>query len=171
MTLDSRPLTYAAVGATADPAMVDAPPAGFRPLKRTALIGHGAEAFSRAGIAVMHWEVQRRSGFVIDGARDVAVGNDVRLLIPLGPFRVTAPARVVYVVAEERRVGFAYGTLAGHPERGEEAFLVHWRADDSVWFELRAFARPANLFFRLGYPILRASQAFYTRRYLRALRS
>jgi uncharacterized protein (UPF0548 family) len=38
--------------------------------------------------------------------------------VPLWPRDV--PCRVVYVVDEPRRAGFAYGTLPGHPEIGGE---------------------------------------------------
>ena len=104
-----------------------------------------------------------------DGAAFVVPGDTARLRIPFGPFRVVAPARVVYVVDEARRKGFAYGTLAGHPESGEEAFIVEQTDDGSVWLEIRAFSRPANAFWWMVYPVLRFSQAFYTKRYFRSL--
>ena len=58
-------------------------------------------------------------------------------------------SRIVYVMEEEasplRRYGFAFGTLPGHVERGEERFTVEWhRAEDSVSYEVFAFARPAT---------------------------
>ena len=41
--------------------------------------------------------------------------------------------------------GFGYGTLPGHPERGEEAFVVGRDDADGVWFEVpRSAARPAG---------------------------
>jgi uncharacterized protein (UPF0548 family) len=57
--------------------------------------------------------------------------------------------RIVYVIEEEasllKRYGFAFGTLPGHVERGEERFTVEWdRADDSVSYEVFAFARLAH---------------------------
>ena len=64
-----------------------------------------------------------------DGTAIVAAGDSVWLRIPAGPFSVKAPARVVYVINEKKRKGFAYGTLAGHPEPGEESFVVEL-ADD-----------------------------------------
>ena len=51
-----------------------------------------------------------------------AVGSEV--IVHLGP--VQAPCRVVYVVDEPDRRGFAYGTLPGHAESGEELFLVRY---------------------------------------------
>jgi uncharacterized protein (UPF0548 family) len=104
-----------------------------------------------------------------NGEPFLSPGETVNLLIPLWLFRVKAPARVVYVIDEPDRKGFAYGTLPGHPECGEELFLVERKEDDSVWITIRSFSRPASWAWWLVYPVLRASQAFYTRRYLKAL--
>ena len=51
-----------------------------------------------------------------------------------------------------RRYGFAYGTLPGHVEQGEERFMVEWDQEDNVWYDLRAFSRPRYWLVRLGYP-------------------
>ena len=163
---DAR-LTYDAVGDT-DPLVS---PARFRPLERSSLIGHGADDFALAVDRAMRWEIQSRSGMRVRAGDEILeVGDEVVLCIPVGPIRVNAYARVVYVIEEPRRGGFAYGTLPGHPESGEEAFIVEHRDDDSVWLVIRAFSRPANWFWWLGAPFLRIAQEFYTRRYLRVLR-
>jgi uncharacterized protein (UPF0548 family) len=39
---------------------------------------------------------------------------------------------VVWTVDEPNRIGFGYGTLQGHPESGEESFVVS-REDDDSW--------------------------------------
>jgi uncharacterized protein (UPF0548 family) len=104
-----------------------------------------------------------------DGTPMVAAGDTVWLHIPVGPFSIKAPARVVYVINEKKRRGFAYGTLAGHPERGEEAFVVELDEDGSVWFEVRAFSRPSHWLWWCVYPVLRFAQFLYTRRYLSSL--
>jgi hypothetical protein len=54
-----------------------------------------------------------------------------------------APCRVVYVIDEPRRRGFAYGTLPGHPESGEEAFVLEQRDDGTIASNIIAFSRPA----------------------------
>lgn len=118
-------------------------------------------------------ELQEHRGieavFDESGAPYIGNGMTAVLRIPFGPFHKRAPIRVVYVVDEPRRAGFAYGTLRGHPESGEEAFIVEHRDDDSVWLVLRAFGRASNGFYRLVTPVLRAQQRKYTKRYLRAL--
>ena len=83
--------------------------------------------------------------------------------------RIGAPCRVVYVVDGQREKGFAYGTLPGHPESGEERFAVLWREDDVVEIRIRAFSRPATWWARLGGPVARRVQLGITQRYLRAL--
>ena len=95
----------------------------------------------------------------------VTVGSVV--VVKIGLFK--APCRVVYVVDEPHVRGFAYGTLPGHPESGEEAFFVTRDAHDQVWLRVRAFSRPGTLWSRLGSPAVRLVQARVTDRYLRAL--
>ena len=50
-----------------------------------------------------------------------------------------------YVTNQPDRQGFAYGTLPGHPECGEEAFIVEQHDDGAVTFAITAFSRPATL--------------------------
>ncbi|NEN06494.1 DUF1990 domain-containing protein [Diaminobutyricibacter tongyongensis] len=112
---------------------------------------------------------QSEAVFAEDGSPYIVNGMTAVLKIPFWPFRVSAPLRVVYVIDEQNRVGFAYGTLHGHPLSGEEAFLVEHREDGSVWFVVRAFSRPSNGFYRATSPILRLAQRHYTNKYLRSL--
>ncbi|GHH40792.1 uncharacterized protein (UPF0548 family) [Streptomyces candidus] len=72
---------------------------------------------------------------------------------------------------EERRAGFGYGTLPGHPECGEEVFLVETdQADGSVWLTVRAFSRPVAWYARAAGPLVPLFQAAYARRCGRVLR-
>jgi uncharacterized protein (UPF0548 family) len=108
-------------------------------------------------------------GYGEDGTPLVSAGTTAELTIRAFGLRFRAPIRVVYLVNEPGRIGFAYGTLPGHPESGEESFVVEHLSDDSVWIVIRAFSRPSTWFYRLGQPVLRIMQARATRRYLRAL--
>jgi uncharacterized protein (UPF0548 family) len=76
----------------------------------------------------------------------------------------------VWTVHEERRAGFAYGTLGGHPESGEESFVVELRPDGTVWFTITAFSRPARWYTRLAGPLVPVAQRWYARRLGRTLR-
>jgi uncharacterized protein (UPF0548 family) len=161
-------LTYPEVGQTGS---ADLPP-GYHHVRRARAIGTGERAFNAAADAVLRWQVQARAGLRVQASSKVVtpgVLSTVRLGI--GPFGVNAPCRVVYVVDEPRRKGFGYGTLPGHPESGEESFVVEWQADDSVVLHVVAFSRPATALSRLAGPAARLAQEHVTRRYLRALAS
>ena len=126
-------------------------------------------AFDEAGAPVATALATDEIVFGPDGDPFIVPGDSVLLGIPFGPFHVTAPARVVYVVDDLNRKGFAYGTLPGHPESGEESFIVEQTEDGSVWLEISAFSRPANALWWIVYPVLRLSQLYYTRRYFESL--
>jgi uncharacterized protein (UPF0548 family) len=121
----------------------------------------------------MHWEVKTRSGFVVrdpDGAAVAAVTlGEVRLIAHIGPLRITEPAEVVAIVRHPDCVGFAYGTRAGHPVSGEEAFLVTRTHDGAVTLQLRSLTAPPRGKWRVAFPLALIAQRFYRRRYLRAL--
>lgn len=107
--------------------------------------------------------------FADTGAELVRPGETVVMLLGWGPLSLRIPVRIVYLVDEPNRRGFAYGTLSGHPESGEEAFIVERCDDDSVWLTIRAFSRPASSWLWMGYPVLRLMQAIFTSRYEHAL--
>ena len=87
----------------------------------------------------------------------------------LGPLKVREPIEVVAVVDEPDRQGFAYGTLTGHPLRGEEALIVERLPDGSLWLTVRSATRRQTGRWGWGYPAVLVAQRFYRRRYLRAL--
>jgi uncharacterized protein (UPF0548 family) len=94
--------------------------------------------------------------------------SEVRLGLPLGPLTIAAACRVVYVIDENDRQGFAYGTLAGHPERGESLFEVRLTADGRVRFLVTSFSEPATWWSWAGGPLTRRMQDRVTDRYVRA---
>jgi uncharacterized protein (UPF0548 family) len=155
-------LTYTEVGATAGPL-----PDGYHHVHRSAVIGKGRQRFAQAGDEVMRWGMLRGAGVGVKATTEVAeVGAEV--LVGLGPIR--APCRVVYVVDEADRRGFAYGTLPGHPETGEELFAVRYDpATDDVYAEVAAFSRHGTWWSRLGAPVTSLMQRLITKRYLSAV--
>lgn len=155
-------LTYPEVGATADQL-----PPGYHHTQVSARIGSGRERFEQAADAVMHWGMQRGAGLRVQASSDVATVGAV-LLVRIGLLR--APCRVVYVVEEPDARGFAYGTLPGHPESGEERFAVRYDPGrDAVYAEVCAFSRPATWWSRAGAPVTSLAQRVITKRYLRAV--
>jgi uncharacterized protein (UPF0548 family) len=145
-------------------------PAGYRHLCRRAVIGSGAQVFAAAARELLGWQVHLRAGLRVSPSSATAgLGAVVVLGLGAGPFRMSAPCRVVYIVNEPDRRGFAYGTLPGHPECGEEAFLVERHDDGAVTFTITAFSRPATLRAKVAGPAGRAIQRHIATRYLRAL--
>jgi uncharacterized protein (UPF0548 family) len=163
--LAATALTYAETGATAGPL-----PGGYHQLARRVVLGRGEELLASAGDAVARWQVQLRAGVSVAASAPVAAPGTVVLLgIGAGRLRLAAPCRVVYVIDEPRRRGFAYGTLPGHPESGEEAFVVEQDEDGTVTFAITAFSRPASRLASAAGPAGRLAQGLITTRYLRSL--
>ncbi|WP_345750258.1 DUF1990 family protein [Microbacterium rhizophilus] len=147
------------------------PPRGEgRASEVSAVIGAGDAVWRSASEDVLSWAVKTRSGFAVDTAGQVAVGDRLRISARIGWIRIVEPVEVVHVVAGAARVGFSYRTLPGHPVSGEEAFIVH-RDGDLVHLTVRSITRPAERGgWRLAFPLLRVVQRLVRRRYLRALR-
>lgn len=154
--------TYSELGATAGPL-----PDGYHHVRKSAVIGHGRARFDEAAATVMRWGMLRGAGVRVEATTEVAaVGSEV--LVGIGPVR--APCRVVYVIDEADRRGFAYGTLPGHPESGEEMFAVRYDpVSDDVYAEVVAFSRHGTWWSRLGAPVTALMQRIITSRYLTAL--
>ncbi len=162
---EAAELTYPEHGATSGQL-----PAGYRHVIRRERIGEGEAAYRRAVESLFSWRVHRGAGLSVLIGPTPAIGAVA--VMRLGPPVVgpVAPCRIIAVVDEPRRRGFAYGTLPGHPFAGEESFVVEWAGDGSVWFSIRAFSRPATLLVRLGAPAVRLVQTVMTDRFVRAAR-
>ncbi|MFD9791147.1 DUF1990 family protein [Streptomyces sp. NPDC059070] len=153
--------TYPEVGATARFRL----PAGYHHLRHRVRIGHGPDVLRRAGAAITDWRMHRALGVGVDSpAERAAPGVPVTIRLGAGAFAAKAPCRVVWTADEPHRVGFAYGTLPGHPECGEEAFLVELDRHDGVWFTVTAFSHPASRWTRLAGPLVPVGQRLYARR-------
>ena len=160
---DLSGLTYHEVGATRREPL----PAGYHHLHYRTPVGTGADVFRRAGEAVLTFRMHRAIGARIRATADRAAPG-VRLTVGLGP--LTVPCQIVYVLDEPDRAGFGYGTLPGHQQRGEEAFVVERDSDDRVWFRVTAFSLPARWPSMLAGPITDLLQRGYARICGRALR-
>ncbi|MEJ3748550.1 DUF1990 domain-containing protein [Actinomycetes bacterium KLBMP 9797] len=165
-TLASAELTYREHGATRQVL-----PAGYTHLHREVPIATGRLAFATAANALLTWQMHRTAGITVSPSHPTAEpGVVVAMRLGWGPVSLGAPCRVVYRVQEPDIQGFAYGTLPGHPEQGEEAFLIQRGDDETVRLTIRAFSRPASTLARLGGPLTRRAQAMITERYVQALR-
>ena len=159
-------LTYPEVGATKDSEL----PPGYRHDLYSTALGQGDEFFERAKAGLRGWRAHRYAGASLTpDLPPLEVGTNLVLTLRLGPASVLAPCRIVYVADDDDHFGFAYGTLAGHPERGEEAFHIHRRAE-TVSFEIVAFSRPVDPLARLGGIVARSIQLRVNHAYLEGLR-
>ncbi|MGI5194722.1 DUF1990 family protein [Streptomyces sp. CA-288835] len=158
MPSTETPFTYDDVGATRE----NRTPPGYHPLHVRTRIGEGRKVFEASSQAVLTWELHRAMGVGITTEAPKAAPG-VELTVTLAGL-IKAPCRIVWTVEEPRQAGWAYGTLPGHPESGEEAFLVEMTGDGTVWLTVRAFSRAAKWYARAGGPATRGLQHAYARR-------
>ncbi len=150
-------------------------PQGYDHDRNRVLLGHGTSAFELARAALRAWGMFPRCWARV-GPPGVPIqeGETVVASFHVGGLWWLAACRIVYVFEEAgpvRRSGFAYGTLPGHLERGEERFSVERHGDGSVWYELCAFSRPRHPLARLGYPLVRRLQRRFVRESQAAMRA
>ncbi|MCX5192975.1 DUF1990 domain-containing protein [Streptomyces sp. NBC_00249] len=160
-------LSYAERGATRQRPL----PAGYHHLHHRTRIGHGREAFEAAGAAVSSFRMHRATGATVRADGDALPGARVEIGLGIGRLRICVPCEVIWTPDGPDRAGFAYGTLSGHPESGEESFLVELAEDGTVWFEVTAFSRPAAWYTRLAGPLVPVLQRGYARLLGRRLRA
>lgn len=159
--MTAQDFTYPEVGATREARRPD----GHRHLRKRMLVGHGPAVFGNAADAVMEFWMHRAIPVRVDAsASRAAPGVSVVIGMGVGPLRLTAPCRIVWTREEQRYAGWAYGTLAGHPQSGEESFVVHLDDEGDVWLTVTAFSRPATTAAELAGPFGRAFQGAYARR-------
>ena len=158
--------TYREVGATNT-----TPPAGFTVDHNRIQLGSGEEIYRRAITLLKKWR-QFELGWVtiVPPGVTLEVGANVAVKArAFGTWSLSA-ARVVYMIEEPRRFGFAYGTLPDHVECGEERFLIEWLPDDSVWYDILAFSKPRHPLVRMTAPLARMLQKRFARESLAKVR-
>jgi uncharacterized protein (UPF0548 family) len=133
-------------------------------------MGQGRAAFESTADSLLRWGLQRGARIRVAASSDAVEADAVAVLrLGWGPLAVRAPVRVVYLVEEPDRRGFAYGTLPGHPESGEELFVVEYARDGAITLRITAFSRPRSVLARCAGPVGVLIQRWITRRYGRAL--
>jgi len=163
--LDQANPTYVELGATAD-----ALPAGYRQIRREITAGQGPGCFAKCTRMLLTWQVHLSAGLTVHVTSDtIESGAAVVLGYHLGLVTIKAPCRIIYVVDEPRMKGFAYGTLPGHPESGEESFILRCDENERVTFAITAFSRPASILTKVAWPLGRKIQSRLTGRYLSTL--
>ena len=152
--------SYPEIGATESEV-----PSGYNIDHNRVKLGVGTEVFEYAKTAIRKWKMFDL-GWVelISTETPIEIGQSVAILVSHFGFYSLNAARIVYVIDEPERFGFAYGTLTEHGEIGEERFSVEYHSDSgAVWYDILAFSRPASFLAKIGYPIARSLQkAFAT---------
>ena len=161
------PCTHADVGLSERE--LEVAPEGFVLDRYGTELGEGRVLFERA-CAVLARFGNYPSSFtrVVRAPGELAKGHLFATVATHFGFASVHPCRVLYVVHEESRFGFGFGTLAGHAESGEERFMV--RIDGTrVRYEVLAFSRPDGVLGRLSAPVARRYQLRFQRETLAAM--
>lgn len=162
--LSRRHFSYPHVGAS-----VYGVPTGYTRDHNRVLLGTGEQVWKRAVEAISRWEMFNLGWTQLCWPNaPIRWGTDVAVLIRHYGFYSLNPSRIVYVRNEDeetvQRYGFAYGTLTGHAEAGEERFMVEWyKKNDTVYYDLLAFSRVSHVLARMGYPVVRRLQKRFGR--------
>jgi uncharacterized protein (UPF0548 family) len=159
--------TYEPLGMT----KLAAPPPGYRRDAWSRALGHGDDVFLRARDALQRWRVHEGAGLAVVADGPPAADCMVAMSAPLPIGFIDVVCRVVEVEDEADRFSFVYGTLAVHPEQGEESFTVWRSSDGDVAFRIVAVSRPHQLLAKIGAPVARRLQHSATDRYLNAMAS
>lgn len=159
--LRSQPLTYARSG------QEGVVPEGFHHFSRTATLRR--RDLDAVAAELLGWRVHECAGLRVSASAERAAVDEVVLMrLGIGPVALRIPCRVLEVIDDPQRRGFVYGTLPGHPESGEESFVLERLPEGTVTFTVEAFSRPATLLARAGGPFSSGMQRFMTGRYLAA---
>jgi uncharacterized protein (UPF0548 family) len=164
---EARDFNYPQVGASRDETV---PPRCDR-VSESAVVGAGMAQFSLLAEGIRNWEVHRRSGLHVLADGLAREGGNVAIAQRFGLPAVVLSCRVVWTLDEPQRDGFGYGSLTGHPEAGEEAFLVELDPDGAVRFRVFGFTSPGTVVTAATRPLTRALTRRALLGYLRAARS
>ena len=149
-TMGLRRLSYDSVGMTVAPGTHS----GYHRTDDSVPVA----SWDRAVAAVRRWAMHDQGwAEVLPRHATIETGRDVATTARAGGLWWLFPARVVAVVDEPGRWGFAYGTLEGHILVGEELFVVEQR-EEGAHFRIIALSRPADWLAALGVPAIRQFQ-------------
>lgn len=162
------PFSYAEVGATQAKM-----PVGYVVDHNRTLLGSGETTYKRAVAALRAWK-QFELGWTRVVLSDTPIQAGQIVGVQAKTFAVWSLnfCRIVYTIDEDKRFGFAYGTLAEHAERGEERFLIEWdEKDNSVSYDILAFSQPRHFLVKAVRPLARMLQRRFARDSLQAMKT
>jgi uncharacterized protein (UPF0548 family) len=164
--LRDRAFNYPDVGATRGE-----PPAGYALDRYGAELGRGADVFARARDAIRKFMMYPAPWTRVVSLGPIAEGTVFGTWIRHFGFWSLNPCRILDVNDEPERFGFAFGTVEGHSEAGEERFNVVRDADGRIAYDVTAVSRPHHPLARLGAPLARRLQRKFQRESCAAMRS
>jgi uncharacterized protein (UPF0548 family) len=147
--------SYPHVGMTREAAR----PPGYNVDHNRVELGRGPVTWEKAKEAIRSWKMfEHRLTQIFWPTKTLERDQTVAVVAHHLGFHSLNSCRIVYVIDEPRRFGFAYGTLMEHAETGEERFMVERDEAGVVSYDLFAFSRPRALLARLGGVYSRALQ-------------
>ena len=156
-----QPFNYSEQGTTRDGNI----PAGYSINHAKVILGQGEDVFLSAQLALSHWRQFELSWSQICWpSTSITPGECVAVLARTMGSWALSPCRIVSVIEEANRVGFIYGTVQGHPMKGEERFLVeHNSVTNEVSYEILSFSKPVQFLARMGVFYIRRVQKRFAR--------
>lgn len=162
----SKPHTYQNIGATQEKHQK-----GFDNDTSVVYLGKGEIVWTNAKKALIEWK-QFPSPWtkIFPVLTPIKKGETVAVLFKIFNIWWINSARIVYTIDNENKFGFAYGTLPGHLEKGEECFWIEKDESGSVYYHIKAFSKPAYWFVWLAYPLARIFQRRFVKESLSGMK-
>lgn len=143
-------------------------PGDYRTLERRRTVGRGERDLGAGADVIRAWQMHTAAGVEVASV-PIAVGQTVVMSTSMLGMWLVFGCRITDVTDTDDVFGFTYVTLPGHPEQGEETFVVSLEPDGDVVATIRARSRPAMLLGRLAGPIGRRLQQRYAESYVDAI--
>lgn len=125
-------------------------------------LGKGTAIWQKAKVVLQNWQhFPLPWTKIYPNTTELKEGTVVVVMFRLFGIWWRNSARIVYTFDEPNRFGFAYGTLPGHIEMGEEVFWIEQDKTGMVSYHIKAFSKPRFWLAKIGYPIAR----FYQRKF------
>lgn len=156
LNLSDNSFTYPEVGSTATSASFESIAGHYDVDRHRFSLGQGRDLFERARTSLLAWRQFEISWLELHGDKTQPKPDQVvATLTRFAGLWFLNPCRVVYAESAHdtpNETAFAYGTLPGHVEQGEERFALSFDPiSDEVSYEILAFSRPAVPLSKLGY--------------------
>ncbi|CAM6087208.1 unnamed protein product [Calypogeia fissa] len=146
-------------------------------------LGSGLNTFSKAKDKLQNWRHLQLGSVFVDPSTPIKVGGKFGIHVHELVAWLINPLQILYITdtlkdgqlkispkqrgdsnLPEKKSGcsafaFGGGTLRGHLLAGEERFAVEWnKEDDTVWYDIYSFSKPAHFLSIVGFPVVKFQQ-------------